>query len=116
MGLSAHVLDTTRGAPAEGIPVTVERLEHDAWHSLAATCTDADGRCAHLLAAGGSLLRGRYRIRFETAAYFARQHAATGAGPCFYPYVEIVFDARDDRHHHIPLLIAANGYTTYRGS
>jgi 5-hydroxyisourate hydrolase len=34
-----------------------------------------------------------------------------------YPYVEIVFTVRDpSQHHHIPLLLTANGYTTYRGS
>ena len=34
-----------------------------------------------------------------------------------YPYVEIVFEIADAKqHYHIPLLLAANGYTTYRGS
>jgi 5-hydroxyisourate hydrolase len=34
-----------------------------------------------------------------------------------YPYVEIVFTVADPaQHYHIPLLLTANGYTTYRGS
>ncbi len=34
-----------------------------------------------------------------------------------YPYVEIVFTVSDgEQHYHIPLLLTANGYTTYRGS
>ena len=54
---------------------------------------------------------GVYRVRFETAAYYAE----TGREG-LYPYVEIVFAVRDERHYHIPLLLTANGFSTYRGS
>jgi 5-hydroxyisourate hydrolase len=34
-----------------------------------------------------------------------------------YPFVEIIFIVREsDAHLHIPLLLTANGYTTYRGT
>ena len=34
-----------------------------------------------------------------------------------YPWVEIAFEVRDAKgHYHVPLLLTANGYTTYRGS
>ena len=34
-----------------------------------------------------------------------------------YPWIEIVFAVADPaQHYHIPLLLTANGYTTYRGS
>ena len=55
---------------------------------------------------------GMYRVRFDTAAYYE----ANGLEG-LYPYVEIVFEARPGQaHYHIPLLLTANGYTTYRGS
>ena len=51
---------------------------------------------------------GRFRDAFEAKA----QHL-TG----LYPYVDIVFTvAAPDQHYHIPLLLTANGYSTYRGS
>ena len=109
MGLSTHVLDTALGKPAVGIPVTVEHAPGGDWVVLRHAETDGDGRCASLLQ--DSLAEGLYRIRFETAAYFEAQAIAT-----LYPYVEIVFEVKDTRHHHIPLLLTANGYTTYRGS
>jgi 5-hydroxyisourate hydrolase len=53
-----------------------------------------------------------YRIRFATAEYFSAQKL-TG----LYPYVDIVFTvAEPEQHYHIPLLLTANGYSTYRGS
>ena len=34
-----------------------------------------------------------------------------------YPLVEVTFQVRDgESQFHIPLLLSANGYTTYRGS
>jgi 5-hydroxyisourate hydrolase len=53
-----------------------------------------------------------YRIRFETTSYYERNHLEG-----LYPYVEIVFTVSAGRQdYHIPLLLTANGYTTYRGS
>ena len=53
-----------------------------------------------------------YKLRFATAEYYAAQKL-TG----LYPYVEIVFTVTDPaQHYHIPLLLTANGYSTYRGS
>jgi len=30
--------------------------------------------------------------------------------------VQLEFVVRDDRHHHVPLLLSPFGYSTYRGS
>ncbi|SCU83762.1 LAME_0C06524g1_1 [Lachancea meyersii CBS 8951] len=58
-----------------------------------------------------SLVPGFYKIRFQTAKYFAREGKS-----CFFPFVEIAFTVSDTRHYHIPLLLSNFGYTTYRGS
>jgi 5-hydroxyisourate hydrolase len=104
--VSTHVLDTVTGRPAAGVAVTLERLEDNIPETLASTSTDDDGRVADLL--GGTRLRtGIYRLTFNTAAF----------GNQFYPEVAIVFRVADaDEHHHIPLLLSAYGYSTYRGS
>ena len=111
MGLSTHILDTSVGRPASGVNLTLFRLEGADWPEIGSGFTDADGRCRTLL--GEELLQAAtYKIRFATADYFAAQKM-TG----LYPYVEIVFTvANPEQHYHIPLLLTANGYTTYRGS
>jgi 5-hydroxyisourate hydrolase len=112
MGISTHILDTALGRPATGVPLSLAHWQHDQWLWLSDNQTDADGRCVQLLPTGSALETGLYRIRFDTAAYYEAQHLAG-----LYPYVEIAFEVRDSgQHYHIPLLLTANGYTTYRGS
>jgi 5-hydroxyisourate hydrolase len=114
MGISTHILDTALGRPANDVPVSLARWEHHLWITLSdeGLKTDADGRARQLLPEGVSLSPGLHRVRFETAAYYEAQRL-TG----LYPFVEIAFEVRDSgQHYHIPLLLTANGYTTYRGS
>jgi 5-hydroxyisourate hydrolase len=80
-------------------------------HVLGQGSTDADGRSLDLVASG-HVSEGKYRLRFDTCAYFAGRQIQT-----FYPMVEIIFHVRDATvHHHVPLLLSPYGYTTYRGS
>jgi 5-hydroxyisourate hydrolase len=112
MGISTHILDTTLGRPAAGVPVTLAFITNGAWSLINEAVTDADGRCKNLLPPTQTLQSGIYRVHFETNAYFERNRVEG-----LYPYVEIVFRVSDrEQHYHIPLLLTANGYTTYRGS
>ncbi|MBB5345424.1 hydroxyisourate hydrolase [Tunturibacter empetritectus] len=112
MGISTHILDTALGRPATGVPITLARLTDGQWSLLSEANTDADGRCKHLLPLTEALQPGTYRVHFETIAYY-NQHQLIG----LYPYIEIVFTVTEgEQHYHIPLLLTANGYTTYRGS
>jgi 5-hydroxyisourate hydrolase len=111
--ISTHVLDIALGKPAARVPVRLEHQEKDGrWLTLAFSTTDADGRCAQMLAESQSLAEGRYRLVFDTANYHAAQNVAG-----LYPVVEITFAVRKgESQFHIPLLLSPNGYTTYRGS
>jgi len=112
MGISTHILDTALGRPAVGVSVSLAHIVNDAWLSINDTITDADGRCKYLLPETQPLQPGIYRVHFDTSAYYKHHHLHG-----LYPYVEIVFDVKDsEQHYHIPLLLTANGYTTYRGS
>lgn len=108
---TTHVLDTSRGSPAAGVPVLLERRLAEAWRQLGEGVTDDDGRCADLLPDGDALETGTYRLTFDTAAHWLGQGVAA-----FHPRVVIEFVVADDRHHHVPLLLSPFGYTTYRGS
>jgi hydroxyisourate hydrolase len=103
--ISTHVLDTGRGRPAEGVPVTLYMLAADGRPvRVAQALTDGDGRIADLL--DRPLQVGRYRLRFDLADH----------GP-FFSAVSI--DVRIDdpgRSYHVPLLLSAYGLSAYRGS
>jgi len=111
MGLSTHILDTHLGKPAANVSLTLSKLAGDTWTGIGHGATDPDGRCKTLLG-DAPLEAATYKIRFATAEYYDAQRL-TG----LYPYVEIVFTVTDPaQHYHIPLLLTANGYSTYRGS
>jgi 5-hydroxyisourate hydrolase len=109
--ITTHVLDVARGRPAVGVAAVLEiRTAPEAWAERGRGTTDADGRIRDLLA--GPLVPGVYRLTFDTGAYFAAQQVAS-----FYPRVTVVFQVEDaGQHYHVPLLLSAFGYSTYRGS
>jgi 5-hydroxyisourate hydrolase len=103
--VTTHVLDTSRGVPADGVAVALERHGADGWDVVGRTFTDADGRVRDL----GPVPAGRYRLRFDTGAYLG--------GGAFYPEVSVQFAVEDGEGHlHLPLLLNPFGYSTYRGS
>lgn len=109
--VSTHVLDTSRGRPAAALPVQLFQQTGDGWSLLAEAETNSDGRLPSL-ADVGSLGAGIYRMHFQTGVYFA----ALGQR-AFYPWVDVVFELPENaEHYHVPLLLAAYGYSTYRGS
>ncbi|CAM9306252.1 unnamed protein product [Choristocarpus tenellus] len=110
--ITAHALDTTRGTPAHGLPLTLERLNNDQWELLGSTTTNEDGRAPDLMEQNSAIVVGTYRVRFDTGTYYRLIGEAF-----FYPEVTIVFCIKDtSQHYHVPLLLSPFGYTTYRGS
>lgn len=110
--LSTHVLDTVRGEPARGVPVRLERRDPDGWSVVAAGDTDADGRLRDWVPAT-AWAAGDFRLVFLAEAYLSA-YQPTGV---FFPEIAVAFRVGDpERHHHVPLLLSAYGYTTYRGS
>jgi 5-hydroxyisourate hydrolase len=111
VSISTHVLDTMRGTPAAGLGVTLSRREPNGdWKDIGGAPTDSDGRIRSL--SENELEAGEYRLRFETRPYFER----SGLG-AFYPEVSVVFSLEDTGSHvHVPLLLSAFGYTTYKGT
>jgi 5-hydroxyisourate hydrolase len=109
--ITTHFLDTARGRPAAGVPIVLEVLRGDGWEALGRGATDADGRLRDLVAEETALAAGRYRLTFDTGAYFRDRGEAA-----FYPEVAVVFTVAANEHHHVPLLLSPFGYSTYRGS
>lgn len=109
--ISTHVLDTSRGRPAAGVPIVLEqRGDGRNWIEVGRGATDADGRLRDFLRV--PFAAGEYRLTFDTESYF-RTHGLEG----FFAEVQIAFIVRDPgAHHHVPLLLSPYGYSTYRGS
>lgn len=109
--ITTHVLDVSRGKPARGIPVVLERVGSPQSTVLARATTDADGR-VRAFSPTPSLEPGVHRLTFEVGGYFS----AAGVD-AFYPRVVVEFELRDAaQHYHVPLLLSPYGYSTYRGS
>lgn len=110
MTISTHVLDIMRGTPAAGLSVRLDRREADGdWKQVREAVTDAEGRVREL-GAEEELDVGEYRLEFDTRPYFER----SGLNP-FYPSIAVVF-TYEGGHLHVPLLISAYGYSTYKGA
>ena len=110
--ITTHILDVSKGSPARGVPVTLERQTATGWEIVGKGATDEDGRLRGLLNSEAILQTGNYRLTFDTETYYAGQQIAG-----FYPQVTIAFTVRDAaQHYHVPLLLSPFGYSTYRGS
>jgi 5-hydroxyisourate hydrolase len=111
--VTTHVLDAAVGRPASGVALELQAEPASvasAWRTVATGVTDADGRVGAL--GPDALDPGRYRIVFDTGAYFAAQGTRT-----FYPQVTLEFTLDDPfAHYHVPLLLSPFAYSTYRGS
>jgi 2-oxo-4-hydroxy-4-carboxy-5-ureidoimidazoline decarboxylase len=109
--LSAHVLDTARGKAAEGVGIELFREGV----LINKGVTNHDGRTDAPLLEDGPLRIGRYELRFHVEKYYAGWPNVTD--PPWYDMIPIRFGvAEPEGHYHIPLLLGAWTYTTYRGS
>ncbi len=94
------------------MPVELLFLDSGGWRRLGGGTTGPDGRLRDFGEGAAGLTAGRYRLVFDTATYFA----ATGQRG-FYPEAAVTFDCDDEvAHYHVPLLLSAFAYSTYRGS
>lgn len=110
--LTTHVLDLGTGRPAAGMTVALFRIEGASETLVTTVTTNADGRTEAPLLAPGAATGGVYELRFHVADYLG-----TGQALPFLGVVPIRFglDAAGG-HYHVPLLVSAYGYSTYRGS
>jgi 5-hydroxyisourate hydrolase len=104
--ISTHILDTTKGAPASGVTVKLEKLNENTWAELGTDQTNIDGRiifnCPHDA--------GTYRLTFMIENYYQHEEH-------FFMNTPIIFQVKNtNRKYHVPLLLNPYGYSTYRGS
>lgn len=111
-GLTTHVLDTSREGPAEGVEVTLYRLD-DERERIGQGTTNHDGRLDDPLLTEETIATGTYELVFDIGAYYDGKSLSS----TFLRTVPVRFVVDDaGEHYHVPLLLSPGGYTTYRGS
>jgi 5-hydroxyisourate hydrolase len=110
--LSSHILDVSKGTPATGISIKLERYNEltKIWTFVDEKKTDLNGRITDFLNSNKSNL-GIYKLTYFTSDYFKRDNIES-----FYPFIEVVFQIKDQNHYHVPITLSAFGYSTYRGN
>ncbi len=109
--ISTHVLDTSKGMPAEGIEVVLELCKNGSgsdFSEIARGRTNADGRhsfdCEKVAAT--------YRLTFRISEYLEKTQS-----DFFFLTAPVIFKiSNTNRKYHVPLLLNPFGYSTYRGS
>ncbi|EJM98455.1 hydroxyisourate hydrolase [Phyllobacterium sp. YR531] len=115
--LSTHVLNTADGLPAEGVRLTLHRIDADGARQLLATVvTNADGRTDAPLLSSADMAVGQYELTFYVGEYFKAKNVSLPE-PRFLEDIPIRFAISDVQgNYHVPLLVTPWSYSTYRGS
>ena len=110
--LSSHILDVSKGLPAAGVKIKLEKYNDQTktWSFVDEKNTDANGRIGDFLPSEKNNL-GTYKLTFYTCDYFKKSNTES-----FYPFIEVVFIIKDKNHYHVPITLSAYGYSTYRGN
>lgn len=110
--LSSHILDVSKGMPAAGVQIKLEKYngQSKTWTFVDEKITDTNGRISDFLPSEKSN-NGIYRLTYYTNEYFKKNNTES-----FYPFIEVVFQIKDGNHYHVPITLSAYGYSTYRGN
>eukprot|EP00462_Mataza_sp_D1_P001419 CAMPEP_0175095826 /NCGR_PEP_ID=MMETSP0086_2-20121207/4385_1 /TAXON_ID=136419 /ORGANISM="Unknown Unknown, Strain D1" /LENGTH=130 /DNA_ID=CAMNT_0016369145 /DNA_START=81 /DNA_END=473 /DNA_ORIENTATION=+ len=126
--ITVHILDTTAGVPAAGIPVVLEQERGGSWVNVSSVVTDVGGRADMMkleeftpsvdnpnCCFKETIEYGVYRLQYQTADYIKSSTGKTS----FFPYLSIPFQVQQseaNQYFHIPVLLNPAGFTGYRGS
>ena len=110
--LSSHILDVSKGSPATGVTIQLEKYNEQTknWVWVDKKITDSNGRITNFLPTKNSNI-GIFKLTYFTTEYFKRSNLES-----FYPFIEVVFQIKDKQHYHVPITLSAFGYSTYRGN
>ena len=111
--LSSHILDINKGEPARNVKISLYKQDkHQNWVLVDEKYTDNNGRIKNFLKEEAKKTNeGIYKLTYHTAPYFEKLNQKT-----FYPFIEVVFQIKDQQHYHVPITLSPYGYSTYRGN
>ena len=86
--------------------------EDGQWALIDEKYTDENGRIKNFLKEEkGKSHKGVYKLTYFVEPYFKKLNQST-----FYPFIEVVFEIKDNNHYHVPITLSPYGYSTYRGN
>ena len=111
--LSSHILDISQGKPASNVKIALSKQdENQNWVLIDEKYTDNNGRIKDFLKEESNKNNnGVYKLTFYITPYFEKLKQKT-----FYPFIEVVFEIKDNQHYHIPITLSPYGYSTYKGN
>ena len=114
--ISTHVLDTSRGKPAQNVVIDLHFCEKPIKTVVTNVVTNVDGRTDEPLVSADRLETGVYELTFHAGDYF-RAAGVELSDPPFLDLVVVRFGVADPNgNYHVPLLLSPYAYSTYRGS
>ena len=113
--LTTHVLDTARGAPAEGLKIELFRITGETRELLKTTVTNDDGRTDAQILPENEFVLGTYELVFHAGDYLTAI-GTPAEDPRFLDVIPLRFGMSEAMHYHVPLLVSPYAYSTYRGS
>ena len=111
--LSSHILDITQGKPAQNVKISLAKQGiNGEWKIIDDKYTDENGRITNFLKEEqGINHQGVYKLTYFVEPYFKALNQST-----FYPFNEVVFEIKHEKHYHVPITLSPFGYSTYRGN
>ena len=111
--LSSHILAISQGKPAPNVKIALSKQDKNQnWVVIDEKYTDNNGRIKDFLKEESNKNNnGVYKLTFYITPYFEKLKQKT-----FYPFIEVVFEIKDNQHYHIPITLSPYGYSTYRGN
>ena len=111
--LSSHILDISQGKPAPNVKIALSKQDkNQTWVLIDEKYTDNNGRIKDFLKEESNKNNnGVYKLTFYITPYFEKLKQKT-----FYPFIEVVFEIKDNQHYHITITLSPYGYSTYRGN
>src|SRR5665648_24329 len=101
--ISTHILDTSKGMPAAGVTVLLEKKIQESWKEIGQNKTNVDGRIVY----DCPKEEGVYRLTFHIEEYFENEEH-------FFMNTPVIFKIKDtSRKYHVPLLLNPYGLSTY---
>lgn len=111
--LSSHILDITQGKPATNVKISLSKqVKNEDWKTIDEKYTDENGRIKDFLKVSKGVNQfGIYKLTYFVEPYFKKLNQSS-----FYPFIEVVFEIKDNNHYHVPITLSPYGYSTYRGN
>jgi len=122
-GLTTHVLDTSKGAPAFNLKIQLFKINKLEKNLVGTFITNQDGRVDKPLITEDNLEEIEYELLFFVGDYLKNvnvdldKRLFLDKKRLFLDKIPIRFNITNKlEHFHVPLLLSPFGYSTYRGS